>query len=188
MVQVTHCARLTSKHGGIQMEEAVLDRLAAKSLEEVIIFVFDVMTPLLLQGVKRKGVQVMIDRVGTVSLFVHDQDRAKEFYTNVLGFELRADAALYPGASARWVAVAPPGAETEVILYLPDENWEHYKQVVGQSQALTFNVTDMQALHSDLKAKGVKFVQEPDKQPWGTFAIIEDSEGSRLVLVEQPKE
>lgn len=130
----------------------------------------------------------MIDRVGTVSIFVSDQDRAKDFYTNTLGFESRADEPLFPGATARWVAVAPKGAATEVILYLPDENWEHYKQVVGQSQALTFNVTDMNSLYTDLKSKGVTFVQEPDEQPWGTYATIEDSEGNKLILVEQPKE
>ena len=39
----------------------------------------------------------MIDRVGNVSLFVSDQDRAKDFYTRILGFELRQDAPLYPG-------------------------------------------------------------------------------------------
>jgi catechol 2,3-dioxygenase-like lactoylglutathione lyase family enzyme len=128
----------------------------------------------------------MINRVGTVSLFVADQDRAKVFYTDVLGFELRADAPLYPGAESRWVAVAPAGAQTEVILYLPDENWEHYKGVVGKSQALTLDVGDMAAVHADLKAKGVTFVQEPDVQPWGTFAIIQDSEGNHLILVEQP--
>ena len=128
----------------------------------------------------------MIDRVGTVSVFVQDQDRAKDFYTNVLGFELRTDAPLYPGATNRWVAVAPKGAATEVVLYLPDENWEHYRQVVGQSQALTFNVTDLQALHADLKTKGVTFVQEPDVQPWGTYAIILDSEGNRLILSQPP--
>jgi catechol 2,3-dioxygenase-like lactoylglutathione lyase family enzyme len=122
-----------------------------------------------------------------VSVFVADQDRAKEFYTNVLGFELRADNELYPGASARWVAVAPAGAETEVILYLPDENWEHYKHVVGKSQPLTFNVTDMAAFRADVKAKRVTFVQEPDVQLWGTFAIIQDSEGNHLIIVEQPK-
>ena len=127
----------------------------------------------------------MIDRVGTVSVFVADQDRAKEFYTNVLGFELRSDNPLYPGASARWVAVAPPGAETEVILYLPDENWEHYKHVVGKSQPLMFNVADMTAFHADLAAEGVTFVQEPDVQPWGTSAIIQDSEGNHLIIVEQ---
>jgi lactoylglutathione lyase len=129
----------------------------------------------------------MITSIGTVSLFVSDQDRAKEFYTDVLGFELRTDAPLYPGATARWVAVAPAGAKTEVILYLPDENWEHYKQTVGKSQALTFEVSDITALHQDLKAKGVTFLQEPDVQPWGTFATIQDSEGNSLILVEQPK-
>ena len=129
----------------------------------------------------------MIDKVGTVSVFVSDQDRAKDFYTSVLGFELRADAPLYPGASSRWVAVAPKGAQTEVILYLPDDNWEHYSQVVGKSQALTLNVTDMASLHVDLKGHGVTFIQEPDEQPWGTFAIIQDSEGNHLIVVEQPK-
>ena len=128
-----------------------------------------------------------IKRVSTVSVFVGDQDRAKYFYTQVLGFELRSDELLFPGAEERWVAVAPAGSETEVILYLPDENWEHYKGVVGKSQALTFEVADMTALQTDLKAKGVKFIQEPDEQPWGVFAIIQDSEGNHLILVQQPE-
>ena len=128
----------------------------------------------------------MFEKVSTVSVFVADQDRAKAFYTEKLGFELRADAPLFPGATARWLAVAPAGAETEIILYLPDENWEHYKGVVGQSQAITLQVSDMTAVHAELSTKGITFVQEPDVQPWGTFAIIEDSEKNRLILVEQP--
>lgn len=128
----------------------------------------------------------MIERVGTVSVFVEDQQRAKRFYTEVLGFELRTDAPLYPGSESRWIAVAPAGAETEIILYVPDENWEHYRQVVGQSQALTLTVGDIKSLHETLVAKGVTFTQEPDVQPWGTFAQILDSEGNRLLLVEQP--
>ena len=128
----------------------------------------------------------MIDRIATVCIFVKDQDRALKFYTQTLGFELRSDAPLYPGATARWVAVAPKGATTEAILYLPDENWTHYQQVVGQSQAMTFNVVDMDALFANLTAKGVSFVQKPDKQPWGTYAPIEDSEGNRLILVQPP--
>jgi catechol 2,3-dioxygenase-like lactoylglutathione lyase family enzyme len=129
----------------------------------------------------------MINRISSVSIFVSDQDRAKEFYTNILGFELHEDAPLYPGSPARWLSVAPKGAETEIILYLPDDNWQHYIQVVGKSQAMTFSVKDMKALHSDLKAKGVIFVQEPDEQPWGTQALIKDSEGNTLILVEPPK-
>lgn len=129
----------------------------------------------------------MINRVSTVSVFVSEQEPAKTFYTEVLGFELRTDAPLYPGAAARWIAVAPKGAETEIIHYLPDENWEHYKQVVGKSQALTLEVSDMAADHAELKKRGVVFVQEPDVQPWGTFALIQDSEGNHLLLVEQPE-
>ncbi|MDQ2691097.1 MAG: VOC family protein [Chloroflexota bacterium] len=129
----------------------------------------------------------MINHVGTVSVFVSDQERAKDFYTRILGFELRQDAPLYPGATNRWLAVAPKGATTEVTLYLPDENWEHFSQTVGKSQAVTFNVEDMKALVSDLKAKGVVFTQEPEAQPWGTYAMMRDSEGNQLILVEPPK-
>lgn len=129
----------------------------------------------------------MFKEIGSVSIFVSDQDRAKDFYINMLGFELRQDQPLYPGASARWVAVAPKGARTEAILYLPDENWDHYRQVVGKPQAITFNVEDIQSLFASLRQRGVKFTQEPDVQPWGTFATLVDSEGNSLILVEQPK-
>jgi lactoylglutathione lyase len=128
-----------------------------------------------------------ITHVGTLSVFVTDQQRAKDFYVNKLGFELRTDAELYPGATARWIAVAPKGAETEIILYLPDENWAHYEGVIGKSQAITLAVSDIQSLFADFKSKGVKFVQEPDVQPWGTFATLEDSEGNHILLVEQPQ-
>jgi lactoylglutathione lyase len=127
----------------------------------------------------------MITRVGTVSLFVNDQEKAKDFYTRILGFELKTDVSM--GPDARWVAVAPKGAETEVVLYKPDENWAHYKQVVGQSQALTFEVVDVAGTIAALKAQGVRVVQEPDAQPWGTYAIILDTDDNRLLLVEQPQ-
>jgi len=126
----------------------------------------------------------MIDAVGTICIFVSNQDRAKAFYTEKLGFELREDAPMGP---SRWIAVAPAGARTEVILYKMDENWEHYRQVMGKSQAITFNVTNMAATHADLKAKGVRIPQEPDVQPWGTFMMILDEDDNGLLLVEQPK-
>jgi lactoylglutathione lyase len=129
----------------------------------------------------------MITKVGTVCVFVADQDRAKAFYTDVLGMELRTDQPLYPGAPNRWLSVAPEGAQTEIILYLPDQNWEHYKQVVGQSQAVTLTVDDLIAWHKGMVEKGVKFAVEPTVEPWGSHAIFVDSEGNRLLAVEQPK-
>lgn len=129
----------------------------------------------------------MIAKVGTVSVFVEDQDRAKEFYTAKLGMELRQDQPLFPGAETRWVAVAPAGAQTEIVLYKPDENWAHYKQVVGNSQAVTLDVDDMSATYDALKARGVIFKTEPLTEAWGTSAFILDSEGNSLLLVETPK-
>jgi catechol 2,3-dioxygenase-like lactoylglutathione lyase family enzyme len=128
----------------------------------------------------------MIDYVGTVCVFVDNQDRARDFYVNKLGFDLRTDQPLSPGATNRWVAVAPKDAATEIILYKVDESWEHYRQTVGKSQAITLNVTDMNAVYKDLKSKGVEFVSEPDPQPWGTYATIRDSEGNHLLLVQLP--
>jgi len=126
----------------------------------------------------------MIDAIATVCIFVKDQDRAKAFYTEKLGFELRQDS---PMGESRWIAVAPKGTRTEVILYKMDENWEHYRSVLGKSQALTFNVTDMTALHADLKAKGVRITQEPDPQPWGTYMMISDEDDNGLLMVEPPR-
>jgi len=129
-----------------------------------------------------------INFVGTVSVFVTDQQRAKKFYTEKLGFELREDAPLYPGATARWIAVAPAGSQTDIILYEPDENWEHYRQVIGKAQSISLNVTDLVGVYADLSAKGVNFTQKPEAQPWGTFAMLEDSEGNQILLVEQTSE
>ena len=126
----------------------------------------------------------MNDGVSTICIFVKDQDQAKAFYTEKLGFELHQDS---PMGESRWIAVAPKGAHTEVILYKLDENWQHYQQTMGKSQALTFNVTDMSALYEDLKAQGVRIVQGPDAQPWGTYMMILDPENNGLLLVEPPK-
>jgi hypothetical protein len=104
------------------------------------------------------------------------------FCAKVLGFELKTDAPLYPGATARWVAVAPAGAATEIILYRPDKNWAHYEQVVGKAQSITLDVSDLAAVYEELKGKGVTLVQEPDVQPWGTFATLQDSEGNLILF------
>ena len=127
----------------------------------------------------------MIDGVATICIFVNNQDKAKAFYLDKLGFELHQDSPM--GPDSRWIAVAPKGARTEIILYKMDENWQHYRQVMGKSQALTFNVTDMAALYEDLKAKGVRITQEPDAQPWGTYMMILDEDDNGLLLVETPK-
>ena len=88
----------------------------------------------------------MINKVGTVCIFVNDQDAAKAFYTEKLGMEVHMDGPLGDWTTNRWISVAPPGAQTEIILYKVDENWEHYRQVIGKSQAVTLDVTGIDQL------------------------------------------
>lgn len=125
----------------------------------------------------------MIDAVANLCIFVTDQDKAKAFYLEKLGFELREDAPMGP---SRWIAVAPPGARTEVILYKLDDNWEHYRPIIGKSQALVFNVIDIAATAAELKARGVRITQEPKVEPFGAFMMILDQDDNGLLLIEQP--
>ena len=126
----------------------------------------------------------MIEGIHTVSVFVEDQDRAKAFYRDVLGFEVRADNPLYPGAEQRWLSVGPPGEEVDVILYPVDENWGHYRATLGKTQNVTFRVDDLAATHDRLTAEGAAFATPPTSEPWGRYATVIDSEGNRLLLIE----
>ena len=126
----------------------------------------------------------MIKRVGTVSIFVEDQDRAKAFYTEKLGMELISDDPLWPGADVRWLSVAPAGAETRITLYMLDENWEHYRPTFKQSQSLTLQCDNIDETYRIYKERGVEFLGEPETQFWGRFVMLKDSEGNTLILVQ----
>lgn len=124
----------------------------------------------------------MFQKISTVSIFMTDYDAAKAFYTEKLGFEVRRDNPY--GDGQRWIEVVPPGAETTAILYIPDENWTHYEQVIGESQALTFAVDKIQELIEQLKQNSVRIEEDPFETPFGTFAYVLDQDDNRLILVE----
>ena len=127
----------------------------------------------------------MIKRVGTVSVFVSDQQRAKTFYTDKLGMELRLEAPLFPGSDLKWIEVAPAGAETVINLYKTDAadgNWGHYAGTIGKSQAITIQASELEVLAEDLRSKGVIILQEPVAEPWGNWMSIQDSEGNTLLI------
>lgn len=88
-----------------------------------------------------------IKEVGTVIVPVSDQDRAIEFYTDMLGFELRGDSPY--GDGDRWVEVAPPGAATTIALVPPRQG-----QSVGVPTNMGLSTEDVDADHESLKARG----------------------------------
>jgi lactoylglutathione lyase len=122
----------------------------------------------------------MITELHTVALYVADQDRAKRFYVDTLGFEARAD---QPGMGGigRWIEVAPAGAQTSFML--ADAAGFNQQDRIGQSADVTLRCEDARALHAELASRGVP-VTEPETQRFGTFIDITDPDGHRLRVVD----
>lgn len=122
----------------------------------------------------------MITELHTVALYVADQDRAKHFYVDVLGFELGADQ-VSPAGIGRWIEVAPRGAQTSFML--ADAAGWNKQDRIGNSADVTLRCEDATALHAELSAKGVP-VTEPQTQRFGTFIDVTDPDGHQLRIVD----
>ena len=120
----------------------------------------------------------MIEGVQVVSVPVTARDRAKDFYINVLGFELRAENAFAEGM--RWVEVAPQGSTTLLTLVAWFE-----AMPPGSLQGLVFAVDDVQATYNELLAKGVPFDFPPREMPGGVQAVVRDPDGNGFVIAGQ---
>jgi catechol 2,3-dioxygenase-like lactoylglutathione lyase family enzyme len=122
----------------------------------------------------------VITELHTVALYVADQDRAKRFYVDTLGFELNAD---HPGLGGigRWIEVAPRGAQTSFML--ADASGWNKQDRVGASADVTLRCEDARALFDELSAQGVR-VTEPRTERFGTFVDITDPDGHTLRVVD----
>ncbi len=118
----------------------------------------------------------MITQIKLVSIPVRDQNRALDFYTEKLGFTIITDQPF--DAKQRWIELRIPQAETRVALFTP----EGHENRIGGFTNISFATDDVDKTYVALKARGVKFRSPPEKQPWGTFAMFEDSEGNQFVL------
>jgi catechol 2,3-dioxygenase-like lactoylglutathione lyase family enzyme len=126
-------------------------------------------------------------RIKLTTLFVDDQERARAFYTDMLGFQVKTDAAY--GDGARWLTVVPPEdpGGTELLLERPDEHAQAFQRAVHDAgkPATTLTSEDCRADFERLKAKGVNFTLEPTKMPYGgTDAVFDDGCGNLICLHE----
>jgi lactoylglutathione lyase len=123
--------------------------------------------------------ETVIDSVAFVTIDVSDQDRAKKFYTEQLGFELVRDDPMGDPGGPRWIEVRPPGARTHVVLFDDPAG-------TGQFGPCVFDTDDINATAEDLKAKGVEILEEPRMAEWGSWwARFRDSEGNEFGLGER---
>jgi catechol 2,3-dioxygenase-like lactoylglutathione lyase family enzyme len=146
----------------------------------------------------------MIQKISHATIYVLDQDQAKDFYVDKLGFELKADYSAPNGF--RWLTVAPKGQPDVEIALLkvgsaapPDmkggNSTETAKKDIdamtellkkGWLNATAFKTSDCRKTFKELKAKGVEFVQEPKDEFFGVLAIFKDPFGNWFSMT-QPK-
>jgi catechol 2,3-dioxygenase-like lactoylglutathione lyase family enzyme len=132
----------------------------------------------------------MITNISLVTVYCLDQDKARDFYVDVLGFEARTDITMSEGF--RWVTVSHPAQpHLEVTLMTPGPplDPEAAEFIRGQLEkgsmgGLGLAVDDCRKTYQELSAKGVTFLQEPSDRPYGVEAVMRDSTGNWLVLVE----
>ena len=118
----------------------------------------------------------MIRNIKFVTIPVSDQDKALQFFTEKLGFKVSTDQPF--NDKQRWIELMIPGAETGLVLFTP----EGHEDRIGSFQPLSFTSDDAFATAKTMKERGVEFVSDPKKEPWGTSAIFKDPDGNQYVL------
>jgi predicted enzyme related to lactoylglutathione lyase len=122
---------------------------------------------------------VTVRNVAIVSVPVSDQDRARDFYSDVLGLEVREDEPM--GESMRWLRLAPRGGEATISLV----TW-FPSMPPGSSKGLVLLVDDLEAMMARLAAMGVATANGIETAPWGRFVQVDDPDGNGLVLQQAP--
>jgi len=116
-----------------------------------------------------------ITHVNVVSLPVTDQDRARDFYVNTLGFELVADTPM--GSGMRWVQVRPRHGQASITLV----NWFD-TMPAGSVKGTVLETSDLDGDVAELQARGVRIHGGIQAAPWGRFVTFDDPDGNGLVL------
>ena len=120
-----------------------------------------------------------INQLGRVIIPVGDQEKSLEFYTEKLGFEVRADVPF--GEGDRWLEVAPPGSGAAIAIMPPRPG-----ETPNNTQTcVAFTTDDLDGAHAELKERGVD-VDEPmgGEGPVPRMFFFRDLDKNNLLLVE----
>lgn len=125
-------------------------------------------------------------KIKYVSIIVEDQEKALEFYTNILGFVKKSD---IPYGNHRWLTVvSPDDPDGPEVALEPNENpavKTFQKSIFEQGIPLTaFVVDDINQSYEQLKAKGVTFTMSPQKMGTEMVAIFNDTNGNLIMITE----
>jgi catechol 2,3-dioxygenase-like lactoylglutathione lyase family enzyme len=117
-----------------------------------------------------------ITNLSVLSVPVTDQERAKSFYTEKLGFSTGVDGSF--GEGMRWVMLRPPGTGTAITLV----TWFD-TMPAGSLRGTVLSCDDLDKTLADLAARGVGFNEdEVQEAPWGRWKTFDDPDGNGWVL------
>lgn len=119
----------------------------------------------------------MLEKVVYAAVFVSDQDRALDFYTNVLGFEQRADNPTPDGP--RFLAVGVKGQDFVLLLW-PGTPGQGRPARGRMPAAYTIETPDIRKAVDALETRGVTFETEVVEYPFAYLAVFQDPDGNRL--------
>lgn len=137
-------------------------------------------------------------KISFAGVWVHDQDEALAFYTEKLGWEVRADVTLAEFGNYRWLTVGPPAQpEVSVVLnaipgppVVDAETSEQIRTLMAKGWAgnVLLTTDDAEGSYEELKARGIEFVEPPEERPYGIDCAFRDPSGNqfRLTQVREP--
>ncbi|WP_408950889.1 VOC family protein [Lysobacter sp. Hz 25] len=123
--------------------------------------------------------------IGSIALVVADYDEAIAYYTQALGFVLLED--IDQGGGKRWVRVAPADdAQTALLLAqaVGEEQGSRIGNQTGGRVGFFLHTDDFWRDHAAMVGHGVRFMETPRVETYGTVAVFEDLYGNRWDLLE----
>ncbi|HEX4752432.1 MAG TPA: VOC family protein [Solirubrobacterales bacterium] len=133
-------------------------------------------------------------KISNAQLWVQDQDEALAFWTEKVGFEVRADVTMPEMGDFRWLTVGQPGQEdvSIVLMAIPGEpimdavTQAQVSDLAAKGFAGTVFLTtdDCRAEYERLVARGVEFSEAPEERPYGIDAGFRDPSGNAIRLTQ----
>lgn len=129
-------------------------------------------------------------KLGSTQLWVRDQDEAKAFYTDKVGWEVRMDFSLPELGDFRWLTVGPVG-QPDVSIVLMDIPGEPVMDSQTQQQVrelmtkgftgtVFLTTDDCNAAYEELSTRGVEFTEKPEERPYGIDSAFRDPSGNNI--------
>jgi catechol 2,3-dioxygenase-like lactoylglutathione lyase family enzyme len=132
--------------------------------------------------------------ISNAHLWVHDQDEALAFYTEKLGWEVRADVTAPELGDFRWLTVGPPEQPdiAVALMAVPGppvfdaDTADKIRELMakGAAGALFLTTDDVRRTYEELKERGVEFTEEPHEQPYGIDSGFRDPSGNNFRLTQ----